>query len=70
MTYKIRLTMSNAFTRASTMAKTIISWVSREKRRQTNKAVGGSFLKTITELLTNSDNALSFDTKNWHCVAV
>jgi len=40
------------------MAKRIISWAGREKRRQTNKAVGGSFLKTITELLTNSDSAL------------
>ncbi len=40
------------------MAKRVITWASREKRRQTNKAVGGSFLKTITELLTNSDSAL------------
>lgn len=40
------------------MGKRIISWAGREKKRQTNKAVGGSFLKTITELLTNSDSAL------------
>jgi len=40
------------------MAKRIIPWAGREKRRQTNKAVGGSFLKTITELLTNSDSAV------------
>ena len=40
------------------MAKRIISWAGREKRRQTNKAIGGSFSKTITELLTNSDSAL------------
>lgn len=40
------------------MGKRIIPWAGREKRRQTNKAVGGSPLKTITELLTNSDSAL------------
>jgi hypothetical protein len=40
------------------MGKRVISWAGREKKRQTNKAVGGSFLKTITELLTNSDSAV------------
>jgi hypothetical protein len=40
------------------MGTKTIHWAGREKRRQTNKAVGGSFLKTITELLTNSDSAL------------
>ena len=40
------------------MAKRVITWAGREKRRQTNKAVGGSFLKTLTELITNSDSAL------------
>ena len=40
------------------MAKRIINWAGREKRRQTNKAVGGSFLKTVTELLTNADSAV------------
>lgn len=40
------------------MGKRIITWAGREKRRQTNKAVGGSFLKTITELVTNSDSAV------------
>jgi len=40
------------------MAKRIIPWAGREKKRQTNKAVGGSYLKTITELVTNSDSAV------------
>ena len=40
------------------MGKRIITWAGREKRRQTNKAVGGSFLKTLTELITNSDSAI------------
>ncbi|HZT29206.1 MAG TPA: hypothetical protein VFA33_04945 [Bryobacteraceae bacterium] len=40
------------------MAKKIIPWAGREKKRQTNKAVGGSFLKTVTELVTNSDSAV------------
>ena len=40
------------------MAKRIIRWAGREKRRQTNKAIGGSLLKTMTELLTNSDSAI------------
>jgi len=40
------------------MAKRVITWAGREKRRQTNKAVGGSFLKTLTELITNSDSAV------------
>jgi hypothetical protein len=40
------------------MAKRIIPWAGREKKRQTNKAVGGSFLKTTTELVTNSDSAV------------
>lgn len=40
------------------MGKRIITWAGREKRRQTNKAVGGSFLKTVTELLTNADSAV------------
>jgi hypothetical protein len=40
------------------MAKRIIRWAGREKRRQTNKAIGGSLLKTMTELLTNSDSAV------------
>jgi hypothetical protein len=40
------------------MAKRVITWAGREKRRQTNKAVGGSFLKTVTELVTNSDSAV------------
>lgn len=40
------------------MAKRIIPWAGREKRRQTNRAIGGSFLKTITELVTNSDSAI------------
>jgi hypothetical protein len=40
------------------MGKRVITWAGREKRRQTNKAVGGSFLKTLTELITNSDSAV------------
>lgn len=40
------------------MGKRTIKWAAREKRRQTNKAIGGSFLKTLTELLTNSDSAI------------
>ena len=40
------------------MAKRIIPWAPREKKRQINKAVGGSFLKTITELVTNADSAV------------
>src|SRR3990172_9749957 len=40
------------------MAKRIINWAGREKRRQTNKAIGGSFYKTFTELITNSDSAI------------
>ena len=38
--------------------KKIIQWAPREKRRQVNEAVGRSFLKTITEPMTNSDSIL------------
>lgn len=40
------------------MSRNIIPWASREKRRAVNAAVGGNFLKTITEPVTNSDSAL------------
>lgn len=46
------------------MAKKVIDWAAREKRRAVNAAVGKSFLKTITELVTNSDSAL----KNQACM--
>ncbi len=35
-----------------------IDWATREKRRTVNLAVGKSFLKSITEPLTNSDSAV------------
>lgn len=38
------------------MAKRIIKWAAREKRRSVTKGVGKSFLKTITEPLTNADS--------------
>jgi len=40
------------------MAKKIITWAPREKRRSVNLAVGRNFLKTLTEPITNSDSAL------------
>ncbi len=52
------------------MATRIINWAGREKRRQTNKAVGGSFLKTITELLTNSDSAVKRQLRLPHAVGL
>jgi len=40
------------------MAKKVIKWAPREKRRMVNAAVGKNFLKTVTEPLTNSDSIL------------
>jgi len=40
------------------MSKRVIPWAPREKRRVVTDAVGRSFLKCITELVTNSDSAL------------
>ncbi len=52
------------------MVKKIIRWAGREKKRQTNKAVGGSFFKTITELVTNSDSAVKTDLGLPHAVGL
>lgn len=40
------------------MAKKVIAWAPREKRRSVNLAVGRNFLKTLTEPITNSDSAI------------
>ncbi|MGA2272769.1 MAG: hypothetical protein ABSH00_04380 [Bryobacteraceae bacterium] len=40
------------------MLKRVIQWAPREKRRAVFAAVGRSFVKTITEPITNSDSAL------------
>jgi hypothetical protein len=40
------------------MAKKVINWAAREKRRSVTKGVGKSFLKTVTEPITNSDSIL------------
>jgi len=41
-----------------TIIEKTIDWAAREKRRAVNLAVGKSFLKTITEPITNSDSAI------------
>lgn len=43
-----------------------IDWAAREKRRMVYSAVGKSFLKTITEPLTNSDSAVKNKKKVSH----
>lgn len=40
------------------MSKRIIKWAAREKRRSVTKGVGKSFLKSVTEPITNSDSIL------------
>lgn len=51
------------------MAKAI-NWAAREKRRSVTSAVGGNFLKTVTEPITNSDSNLKTQSKVAHAAGL